>query len=86
MVKQWQKSLLKTSVNLKNIDFEKVIEDISQRSYSKYDIKTISWYKNLFRIRIWDYRLIFLDKQEDSEPKILLFWKRWDVYNHLKNL
>lgn len=84
MVEKWRKNYNKISKNFSNIDFEEILVDIENKNYSKYDIKSLSWYKNILRIRIWDYRAIIREWVEDD--KIILFWKRWDVYKSLKNL
>jgi len=84
MVEKWRKNYNKISKTFSNIDFESILEDIENRNYSKYDIKVLTWYKNIFRIRIWDYRAII--KKWKENDKIILFWKRWDVYKSLRNL
>ncbi len=84
MVEKWRKNYNKISQTFSNIDFEEILIDIENKNYSKYNIKSLSWYKNIFRIRIWDYRAIIKEWKEND--KIILFWKRWDVYKSLKNL
>ena len=44
------------------------------------DIKPLKWYKNLRRLRIDKYRVIF--EKNDSKLVILLItlWSRWDIY------
>ena len=84
MVEKWRKNYNKISQTFSNIDFEEILIDIENKNYSKYNIKSLSWYKNIFRIRIWDYRAIIKEWKEND--RIILFWKKWDVYKSLKNL
>jgi len=84
MVEKWKKKLKKTSRNFWKKDLDKIVEDIIDDNYFKYDYKPLSWYKNLVRIRVWKYRIVF--RQVEWDNQIILFWKRWDVYKSLKNL
>ena len=81
MVKFWIKQL---EIIKKNswIDFDKIILDIFDGQFQNYDVKLLKWYKNLYRLRIWTYRIIF--KNEKNNIKVLFIWKRWDVYKWLK--
>ena len=67
-----------------NLVFDSIILDILNGFYTKYDYRKLSWYKSIYRIRIWEYRIIF--KDQDWNIKILLIWKRWDIYKLLKQL
>lgn len=67
-----------------NINFDKIIYDILNFDYNKYDYKELVWFSNLHRIRVWWYRIVFEIK--DNEIKILLIWTRWDVYKKLKQM
>jgi mRNA-degrading endonuclease RelE of RelBE toxin-antitoxin system len=40
----------------------------------------MSWYRYLYRLRIWKYRIIF---SNNIEVEILRIDKRWDVYKWL---
>ncbi len=83
MVRRWIKQL--NSIKLvSKIDFDKIILDILEWNYSLYDIKSLVWYDELYRLRIWKYRIIF--KNNNWDIKVLFLWKRWDVYKWLNNL
>jgi len=81
MVKIWIKQLNKVNLN-SNIDFDKIILDIFNLNFQNYDFRQLSWFQNLFRIRIGNYRIIFSNNKWNI--KILFIWKRWDVYKWLK--
>jgi len=81
MVKIWIKQLNKLNLN-SNIDFDKIILDIFNLNFQDYDFKQLSWFKNLFRIRTGNYRIIFSNNKWNI--RILFIWKRWDVYKWLK--
>ncbi len=77
MVKKWIKQLNAIKSNTE-IDFDKIILDILNWNYSLYDVEKMTWYKNLYRIRVWTYRIIFKDVSWNIT--IELIKKRWDVY------
>lgn len=83
MVKKWikQLTLLEKSTN---INFDKIILDIFAWNFLEYDFKELEWYKNLYRIRVWTYRIVF--KKEKENINILMIWSRWDVYKKLKQM
>jgi len=83
MVNIWMKQLKNLWKSTK-IDFDFIILDILDEKYRDYDYKKLSWYQNLYRIRIGWYRIIFRD--DDWDIKILLIWKRWDVYKLLHKI
>lgn len=83
MVKKWMKQLILLEKTT-NINFDLIISDIFKWEYLKYDYKELTWYKDLHRIRIWWYRIIFQIKND--EIKILMIWTRWDVYKKLKQM
>jgi len=83
MVKLWIKQLNSLNKNSK-INFDKIILDLLNLEFEKYDIKNLSGFEKLFRLRIWNYRIIF--SKIDSEVKILFIWKRWDVYKWLRKI
>jgi len=82
MVKKWIKQLQIIS-QVSWIDFWKIIADILNGDYEKYDFKVLWWFKDLWRVRIGSYRIVFKLK---PEIRILLVWKRWDVYKKLKQM
>jgi len=82
MVQKWKKDLDLISKNLKNINFEIILEDIKTRNYVNYDKKVLSWYKNLYRIRLGRYRIIFKDITWE-DVKIISIKNRWNVYKWL---
>ena len=82
MVKKWKKDLDNISKILQKINFTTILEDILTRNYWEYDKKLLSWYKYLYRIRIWSYRIIFEDIPW-KEVKMISIKKRWDVYKWL---
>lgn len=83
MVKKWMKQLILLEKS-SNIDFDEIIYDILNWEYIRYDYKELSWYDNIHRVRIWQYRIVFEIKS--GEIKILLVWTRWDVYKKLKQM
>jgi len=76
MVKKWQKQLDLFNKNW-NFDLSIIIEDILNNNYSQYDIKKLSWYSNVYRLRIWKNRIIF---KHNEEIEILKIDNRWDAY------
>ena len=83
MVKAWIKQL-KVLNNSSKINFDSIILDIFNWKLEKYDVKALVWYDDLYRVRIWVYRIIFENRK--SEIKILFIWKRWDVYKWLRKI
>jgi len=83
MVKIWIKQLNILNKNSK-INFDKIILDLLNLEFEKYDIKILSGFSNLYRLRIWTYRIIF--ENIDWKVKILFLWKRWDVYKWLRKI
>lgn len=83
MVKKWMKQLILLEKSTK-INFDKIILDIFSWNFSQYDFKELEWYKDLYRIRIWTYRIVF--KKENENINILMIWSRWDVYKKLKQI
>ena len=79
MVKKWMKQVKKLW-EITNIDFDLIILNILNWDYEQYDYKKLSWYTDLYRVRVWWYRII-LKKWEDIS--IILIWTRWDVYKNL---
>ncbi len=78
MVKRWQKQL----DNFSHILWLKeIIKDILLNNVFNYDIKKLSWYKDLYRLRKWKIRIIFRKNAEDIE--ILNIDTRWWVYKRL---
>ena len=80
MVKKWIKELNIINLNT-NIDFDKIIFDILNWNYHIYDVTKMSWYNNLYRIRIWTYRIIFKDIK--WKINIESIKKRWNIYKWL---
>jgi len=79
MVQKWKKLVNKVVKSWTRLDLADKIEDIILwNNLSKYDIKPYEWFKNQYRVRIWDYRIIF----EKSRPwnRIIKINKRWDIY------
>lgn len=78
MVKNWEKQLDKYS----NIWWLKeIIQDINSNNYSKYDIKKLLWYKNLYRLRKWKIRIIFQVKNKSTN--IINIDTRWNIYKSI---
>ena len=50
----------------------------SERLHKIKQIKKLSWHKNIFRIKIWEYRLWF--RQEENEIILERFLHRKDIY------
>lgn len=79
MVKSWQKLVDKTIKSWSRKDLASKVEDVIKwKNLDKYDIKPFEWVKNQFRVRIWDYRIIF--EKTDAWNKIIKINKRWDIY------
>ena len=78
MVEKWKKQLLKID---RNGEIKKIIKDIVDNKLDKYDIKKLSWYKNVFRVRKGKFRIIF--KKEKWQNILLKIETRWDVYKWL---
>lgn len=54
--------------------FEKAITAIQNDDFEDFDYKKLIWYEDLFRIRIWDYRIIF--RQSPNWNKIIKIQSR----------
>jgi len=80
MVKKWIKELNSINNN-SSFNFDKIILDILNWKYHIYDVTKMSWYKNLYRIRIWTYRIIFKDIKWIITIESIK--KRVDVYKWL---
>ena len=80
MVISRKKQLLKIESSWK-IELEKIIYDISVRNYKSYDKKKLKWHANLYRIRVWKYRIIFEDNIWEN-TKIKAIDQRWDIYKN----
>ena len=83
MVKTWIKQL-KIISNNSTINFDNIILDLYNNNFENYDIKWLSGYDNLYRLRIGTYRIIF--QNIDEKVRILFIWKRWDVYKWLRKI
>jgi len=77
MVKKYKKFILKSPMFLRG-KLYKVEKDIFDDNLSQYDLKSYEWFKNQYRIRIWNYRIIF--EKSDLWNKIIKINKRWDIY------
>ena len=78
MVKKYKKFILKMPENYRD-KLEELEENILNNSnLEDYDIKPYLGFENQYRVRIWNYRIIF-EKQENWN-KILQINKRWDIY------
>jgi len=78
MVEKWKKQLLKLD---KNWTIKQIVKDIISGDLDKYEIKKLSWYKDIFRIRKWKVRIIF--KKANWKNILLNIETRWDVYKWL---
>lgn len=81
MVEKWKKQLINLQKSSK-IDFHEIISDIKKRNFKDYDFKKLKWFSELYRIRIWKYRVIFKDIPW-KEIELLKIDSRWDVYKWL---
>lgn len=80
MVKKWEKNLRMVEKGA-DIDFDTIFDDLYSDNVWQYDVKRLVWYKNLFRIRIWDYRIIF---EKTKEKNIVRdFWRRQSIYKKI---
>ena len=57
--------------HIDNIELKNNLQEVSS-------IKPIKWFKNYFRLRIWDYRLWF--KYENNTVTLLRLRHRKDIY------
>jgi len=57
---------------------DKIDDIILGKNLEKFDIIPYEWFDNQFRVRIWDYRIIF--EKSNSWNKIIKINKRWDIY------
>ena len=55
-----------------------ILKDIYEDKLDNYDIKSMQWYKDMYRIRKWNIRIIF--KKTKNWNMIIKIDKRWDVY------
>lgn len=79
MVKKWKKLTDKFTKSGGRSNLATDVENIEKWiNLELYDIKPLLWFKDQFRVRLWDYRLIF--EKTDNWNKILKIDKRWDVY------
>jgi mRNA-degrading endonuclease RelE of RelBE toxin-antitoxin system len=79
MVKSWQKYIDKLS-NKEKIIFKNVIEKIILWDFDELDIKKLSWFKEIYRCRIWWKRILF--EITNNWIEILKIWPRWDIYKN----
>jgi mRNA-degrading endonuclease RelE of RelBE toxin-antitoxin system len=80
MVQKWIKQL-NSLKKISKIDFDKIIVNILDWKAYLYDVKKMNWYNDLYRVRIWKYRIIFEDAQWNIN--ILLIWQRENIYKWL---
>lgn len=78
MVKNWEKQLDKFS---HIFWLNQIISDILLNNISNYDVKKLSWYIDLYRLRKWKIRIIFRKKL--SEIDIIKIDTRWYIYKWL---
>jgi len=79
MVKSWEKLVLKIVKSWSRKDLALKLENIlNWNNLEKYDIKPMEWTKNQFRVRIWDFRIIF--EKSDNWNNIIKIDKRGDIY------
>ena len=78
MVKNWQKQLNKFS---HIFWLKEIVKDILLDNISDYDIKKLSWYRDLYRLRKWKIRIIF--RKNIYKIDIINIDTRWDIYKWL---
>ena len=78
MAKDFIKFLEKHPQKEKLLD---IVEDIYYDKLENYDIKSLIWYKNYYRLRKWNIRFIF--EKTDKWNMIHHIGNRWDVYKYL---
>ena len=78
MVKTWQKQLEKFSHILW---LKEIIKDILSDNISDYDVKKLSWYRDLYRLRKWKIRIIF--RKNIYKIELISIDTRGDVYKWL---
>ena len=79
MIQKWRKLVNKVVLSWNRKDLANKVENIVEwRNLEKYDIIPYEWKKNQFRVRIWDYRMIFEKWLKGS--RIVKIDKRWDIY------
>ena len=57
----------------------KAIKKLASGDTDTLDIKALQWKSGLYRLRIWDKRVIF-GYQEDGGIEIVAWWSRGDIY------
>ena len=77
MVKKWQKKLDKLDRKLSE-KLYLVVKDIIFLNLDWYDIDTVKWEKNKFRIRQWKIRIVFEKNEKEWIIENIDF--RWGVY------
>lgn len=76
---------------LKNVDKQtcrRLLEKIEMLVVSPHllDIKKLTGYKALFRIRVGDYRVVYLPDHDKKEILVCIIGHRGQVYQLLKNM
>ena len=74
MVKKWVKQIKKLP---NEFDINSIILDIQNNNLAFYDIKKMSWYKYLYRLKKGKIRIVF---EKNENIKILKIDNRWDIY------
>ena len=79
MTKTWEKYINKNPLKNK---LKIIIKDILNNNLSEYKIKPLTGYKDYYRIRKWNIRIIYIEKSDWNE--IYAVDTRWDIYDKLK--
>lgn len=77
MVKDYQKYINKRPDKDK---IDKILKDILENNMSNYDVIRMQWKENVYRLRKWKIRILFLKWKDKNE--ILRVAERWEVYKN----
>jgi len=80
--KQAVKALYKYDRIVKEVIEKEILSFVNYWNKSNH-IKKLNWYENLYRLKVWKYRVLF--KKDDDKLIVLVIkiWARWDVYKWL---
>ncbi len=61
----------------------KIFADIKTLHINTYDVKYLKGYKNLYRLRKGDWRIVFIKEETDKRGIIINVGYRKDIYKNL---
>ena len=69
--------LMDRAIQVKIIDKLKLLQ---KWEFKTLKVTKLEWYENLYKFRIWKYRVIFEKYDENLVILIIKIGSRWDVY------